>query len=129
MGSEFTFYDYAGRDGTSAVRAWLGGLPVTARAKFKRRLLALEGTRHGDWHRPLVDTLHGHCHGRFEVRVSEDKQYRILGAHMGRTPILLHSFDKPGRKVDTIECDRAFSRLAEVNSDPQRYRVEHSYDD
>lgn len=129
MGSEYTFYDYVGGGGTNAIRVWLDGLPVKARAKFKRRLLALEGTRPGDWTRPLVDTLSGHCRGLFAVRVRDDKQHRILGAHMDRTPILLHGFDKPGKKVDTQECDRAFSRLADVNGDPQKYRVEHNYDD
>jgi phage-related protein len=77
----------------------------------------------------MVDTLDGYCQGLFEVRVALDRQYRMLGAHMGSTPILLHGFIKPDEKVPREECDRAFRHLADVNSNPEKHRLGHTYDD
>ena len=107
MGSEFTFYDYVDSAGDNVIRAWLEALATKPRARFKKWLLHLEGTSHGQWTRPYVDTLDGYCQGLFEVRVSLDRQYRMLGAHMGesKTPTLLHCFIKPEERVENVECD------------------------
>ena len=128
MGSEFSFYNYVDGAGNDVIRAWLETLPTKPRQRFKTWLLHLEGTPHGNWTRPYVETLDGYCAGLFEIRVSLGKQYRLLGTHMGKTPTLLHGFIKPGKKVRREECDRAFKHLADVSSDPEKHRVEHSYD-
>lgn len=130
MGSEFTFYDYIDGEGRNVVYEWLGQIPIAVKVKFNNRLLHLEGTKVGQWTRPLVDSLDGHCAGLFEVRSSRaGQQYRILGAHMGseRKPTLMHCFIKKDQKVSEKDCDTAFERMAEVEADPTNRRVEHNY--
>jgi len=132
MGSEFTFYDYVDDGGRNVVHDWLHGsdLPMGVKVKFTNWLQHLEGTPPGEWKRPLVDTLDGHCAGLFEVRVSHShRQYRILGSHMGvdRTPTLMHCFIKPDDRVSEEDCDQALLRKAQVEGDPNKHRVEHDY--
>src|SRR3990167_2146209 len=101
MGAEFTFYDYVDADGQNVIHKWLQSIPKGAKAKFNNRLRHLEATPPGQWTRPLVETLDGHCAGLFEVRVAVGRiQYRILGYHNAvREPTLVHPFIKPGAKV------------------------------
>jgi phage-related protein len=131
MGSQFTFYDYVGDDGRNVVHDWLQSIEKGAKVKFNKRLLHLEATPPGEWKRPFVDTLDGHCSGLFEVRVARSgQQYRILGSHMGadRKPTLMHCFIKPGDKVPDEDCDQALSRKAQTEGDPGKHRLEHNYE-
>lgn len=129
MGSEYTFYDYM-EGGVNVIQVWLNGIPTGARVKFNTRLIHLEATPPGQWARPFVDTLDGHCAGLFEIRVPlSHQQYRIIGSHMGadRTPTLLHCFIKRGDKVPKVECDSAKEIKNKVLANPAMYRVEHNY--
>lgn len=129
MGSEFTFYDFVDDGGRNIVHDWMEQIPPKAKAKFNKWFLHLEGMPHGQWTRPMVDTLDGHCAGLFEVRVSLDRQYRILGAHNDRQePTLLHGFIKPDDDVPEEDCDRAFVNKALAEAEPEKYRVEHRYE-
>ena len=131
MGSEFTFQDFVDDRGKNVIHDWLDDqIPVGAKAKFDKWILHLEATPHGDWKRPLVDTLDGHCAGLFEIRVEWDnQQYRLLGAHNAeRKPVLLHGFIKPDDRVDQGECDRALARKAQVESGAKVRRVRHNYE-
>ncbi len=128
MGVEFTFYDFMDKDGANTIRSWLDSIPKGAKAKFNNWLVHLEATPPGQWKRPLVDTLDGHCAGLFEIRVSlSHQQFRILGGHTAeRKPTLLHCFIKPGDEVPHEECDRANKNQEALRTDPAR-RVEHDY--
>ena len=132
MGLEHTFYDYVDGAGVSVIHEWLNSVPIEVKQKLNRRLAHLEGTKQGNWQRPLVDTLtYGSCDDLFEVRAKfKRRQYRILGHHgPGRgTPTLLWAFIKPGAQVPETECDSAQSIKATVESDPQKYREEHNYE-
>lgn len=130
MGSEFTFQDFVDDGGTNVIHDWLPMIPVGAKAKFNKWIPHLEATRPGEWKRPLVDTLDGHCAGLFEIRVEWGKQqYRMLGTHNAeREPVLLHSFIKPDDRVEEGECDRALARKAQVESDAKVHRVRHNYE-
>ncbi|MBI4311361.1 MAG: type II toxin-antitoxin system RelE/ParE family toxin, partial [Chloroflexi bacterium] len=112
--------------------AWLNGreVPKDVKAKLANRLLHLEATRLGDWKRPLVDTLTGHCQGLFEIRTAKARiQYRILGCHGPgtRTPTLLYGFIKRGDKVPDKDCDEALARKARVETNTIGHRVQHDY--
>ena len=132
MGSEFTFYDYIDDEGRNVVYDWLHTLPKPARVKFTKWLQHLEATPRGQWSRPQVDTLDGHCAGLFEIRVAVSRlQYRILGSDTDREdnePTLLHCFVKTGKKVPHKDCDHALLRKAEVEANPHKRRVEHNYE-
>ena len=127
MGSEFTFQDFVDDGGKNIVQGWFGQIPTGAKAKFNKWIQHLEGTPPGEWQRPLVDTLDGHCAGLFEIRVEWDnQQYRLLGAHNAeRKPVLLHGFIKPDDRVDERECDEGLARNAQVEAEPDRHRMEH----
>lgn len=128
MSSQFTFYDYLDDDGCNVIHEWLQSVPKGAKVKLNKRLVHLEATPPGQWKRPLVDTLDGHCKGLIEVRASlAGQQYRILGAHFGedRKPTLLHCFIKIDDKVSDKDCDRALERKSKVLADPTKHRVVH----
>jgi phage-related protein len=130
MGAEFTFYDYTDSAGANLIRLWLDGIPKKAKQQFTKWLLYLEAMPPGQWSRPQVDTLDGHCAGLFEIRVSHMRhQYRILGMHRERSPVLLHCFDKRGGEVPEGECHRAFVRAETVVANPAHHAVRHDYDD
>lgn len=130
MGSEFTFQDFVDDGGNNVIHDWLAVIPVRAKVKFNKWLPHLEGTPSGEWKRPLVDTLDGHCKGLFEIRVAwGNRQYRMLGTHNAeREPVLLHGFIKPDDRVDQGECDRALARKAQVESGAKVHRVRHNYE-
>lgn len=132
MGSEFTFYDYVDDEGGNVVYSWLRGIPKAAKVKLDSRTRHLEATPPGQWGTGsrFVDTLTDvGCEGLFEIRVSYRRvQYRILGAHRSREPILLHCFVKAGSRVPVEECDRAKRKLDLATADPARHRVEHVYE-
>ena len=130
MGAEFTFYDYLEAEG-NIIYPWLKAQPSTVRAKLNKWLLHLEGTGPGQWKRPLVDTLTGHCPGLFEVRAGESHmQYRILGCRGPgeRSPTLLHGFVKADKKVSEGDCDIALARKEVLYRDPDNHREIHRYD-
>ena len=130
MGTEFTFHDFVDEGGKNVVHDWLGGLPLGVKVKINNRLLHLEALNRGQWQRPFVDTLDGHCAGLFEIRSSrQGVQYRLLGAHNEeQKPVLLHGFIKPDDRVDERECDEAFARNAQVEANPGKHRTEHNYE-
>jgi hypothetical protein len=130
MGSEFTFYDFVEEQGENTVYKWLQEIPTGAKEKFDSRMGHLEATPRGQWRRPLVDTVTDRaCDGLFEIRVQlKRRQYRILGAHNGREPNLLHCFVKPGAAVPQADCQRAHRNRELVVADPARHRVEHVYE-
>jgi len=128
MSSQFTFYDYLDDDGSNLIHEWLQSVPNGAKVKLNKRLAYLEATPPGQWTRPLVDTLDGHCKGLFEVRASlAGQQYRILGSHFGedRRPTLLHCFIKDDDKVSDEDCNRALERKTKVTADPTKHRMVH----
>ena len=132
MGSQFTFYDYVDGQGENVVYSWMSGIPKTAKGKFDARIRYLEATPPGQWGTGsrLVDTLTDEgCEDLFEIRVRYRRvQYRILGTHSGRRPILLHCFVKPDSRVRIEECNRAKRKLDLATADPTRHRVEHVYE-
>ncbi|MGB6837010.1 MAG: type II toxin-antitoxin system RelE/ParE family toxin [Dehalococcoidia bacterium] len=129
MGSEFTFYDYVGDQGDNVIHAWLQVMPKKVKVKFNKQIMYLEATPLGQWSRPYVAILAEDCAGLFEIRVKLGQEYRMMGTHMpGRKPTLLHCFIKPGKKVPTMECNRALSKKAQVTADPRKHRVEHNYE-
>ncbi|MBI4298923.1 MAG: type II toxin-antitoxin system RelE/ParE family toxin [Chloroflexi bacterium] len=131
MGSEFTFYDYIDDTGSNTIHSWLNSIDIRAKEKLNKRLLYLEGTSHGNWKRPLVDTLTDDCAGLFEVRARlQGQQYRILGSHSigQKTPTLLYAFIKKGDRVPADACQEAFRREAEISSSINKHRVVHNYE-
>lgn len=132
MGAEFTFYDFVDGQGENAVYSWLQEIPKGAKQKFDSRMRHLEALPPGQWGTAsrLVDTLtDGACDGLFEIRVPlRRKQYRILGAHNGREPTLLHCFVKRGAAVAQAHCERAHRNRELMEADPARHRVEHVYE-
>jgi hypothetical protein len=130
MDSEFTFYDYVDFDGENVIRNWLYDpreVSKKARVKFQRGMLNLEGWAPPWPIRPFYAPLDEQCAGLFELRVPLDKQYRILGFHLDRTPTLVHCFVKRDAAVPPIECQRANEKKARVLADPAQRRVEHYY--
>ena len=128
MGSQFTFYDFVDAEGENVVYAWLHQIPTGAKQKFDRRMEHLEAMPPGQWGTGsrFVDTLTDRaCDGLFEIRVPlNGTQYRILGAHNGREPNLLHCFVKRGAEVPQADCELAHVNRQIVMADLAKRRVE-----
>jgi phage-related protein len=129
MGQEFQFADY--RETQNVIHRWLNMVPLTIKVKFNKWLLHLEALPPGEWKRPIVDTLTGHCAGLFEIRAKESHvQYRLLGCHGPgqRVFTLLHGFTKEDKKVSAADCDIALVRRQNVYDSPEKFREAHRYD-
>jgi len=130
MGSEFTFYDYLDDNEQNVIASWLSNereVSKKARVKFTKGLLNLEATPIPWPIGTFFKMLDQQCAGLFELRVPLDKQYRILGFHLGRTPTLVHCFVKRGGRVPVIHCAKANERKAQVLAEPVKRRTEHKH--
>ena len=131
MGAEFTFYDYVDSQGNNAIRAWLDGVGLKAKARFTMLIAQLEATPPGDWGRPVVDTLHGDCAGLFEIRAKVvDVQYRLLGFHgPGQRALTLvaGAIERSDRFEPRDTPQIAQARKAEVENDAAIHRKPHDF--
>ncbi|MDA0768846.1 MAG: hypothetical protein O2821_01320 [Chloroflexi bacterium] len=137
MGSEVTFYDYVNSSGENEISQWLrdvgggGKDSIRVKARFTNTLLHLEGDYPTNWKRPSVDSLHGSCHGLFEIRHEISRiQYRLIGFHgpdKGTATLIFGAKEVGGNFEPRDTCERAQGVRALVESEPVKYRREHDY--
>lgn len=122
-----TFRDFLEVGGTNAIREWLDGLPIQAKARINALLLRLEVD--APLQMPYTRALVGPCAGLIELRVKAGNvQYRPLmcfGPGSKEVTILFGAEERNDRLVPSSACEIALKRK-ELIGDGER-TCEHDF--
>ena len=128
--SGLTFRDYVDR-GTNVIHEWLHSCPVKVRQKINVRIIYLS-TGVQPLGMPNARLLHGsECEGLLELRIEFNHvQYRPIGycGPSAQTVTLLLGAIEKNNRLPNGTCTRGRNRMANVESDPERYTCEHNFD-
>ena len=137
MASEFTFYDYinADGDGTNVIKNWLNGYGKPAKAGFMNLIGGLEssplpGKQESLWKYPHMKAMKNDWKGFIELRKEVMRvQYRLIGQRRGREVLLVTCAIHKDQNYESEAPPRtASNRVAQMISNPIRYRKEHEND-
>lgn len=135
MGSEYTFYDYIDADGggENVIKSWLSGEGKDSKAHFTMIIPLLEASpppRWTDsvWGYPYTKVMKGGWKGFIELRKDGSVQYRLLAQMIGRSVFLVAcGIHKEQNYRTDVSPQTALRRVAQMISDPAKYRREHEY--
>lgn len=137
MGSQFTFYDYIDADGggENVIKSWLNGKGKPVKAYFANYIPQLEASpppriKNSKWVFPGARYMTRDWAGFIELRKkAAGREFRLICKMHGRNVFLVaHGIHKGQNFPTDVSVTSAKQRMAQMESDPGRYRREHELD-